>query len=278
MMSDVVQKTYLINYRINNNKLPQRDRPVEVHARPDEIEELVTNGFLMRRDMFTDETLDRMRAAVDRLEIEERTHPNGEHVPNNGFYLRYLRDKDEVFRDLMFFEPPLSIARAVLGPQVWFDADARIAYEGQAGKHVPWHIHKRVVPDPLPPFFSYPHGIHCLLYLDSIGDDEGALVVLPGSHGDNTIDLPDGDTRDMPGQQLLFPAAGDCLVVHANLWHRTIPTTAACKRRRLVLFGYEPSWTKSAVARGVKPVNPLTAPLRGSTDDQLGELLDEWHW
>jgi hypothetical protein len=263
---------------INNNKLLDRHRRVKVHAAPHEIDSLVEQGLLVRRGMFPDEMLDLMRAAVDRLEAAERSHPLAEHIPGNGFYLRYLRDKDEVFKDLMFFEPPLSIARAVLGPQVWFDVDARIAYEEQAGKLVPWHIHKRVVPHPLPPFFSYPHGIHCLLYLDTVGEAEGALVVLPGSHRDHELFLPDGDTRDMPGQQMLFPQAGDCLIMHGNLWHRTIPTTAHCGRRRLVLFGYEPSWGKSAVARGVKPKHPLTGELRKQDDPEVLELLDEWTW
>lgn len=271
-------ETFRIDYVINNNKLANRHRPVRVHATPEEIDHLVNQGYLMRHGMFPDEVLDRMRAAVDRLERIEREHPQGEHIPGNGFYLRRLRDKDEVFRDLLFFEPPLSIARAVLGPQVWFDVDARIAYPRQAGKFVPWHIHKRVVPRPLPPFFSYPHGIHCLLYLDTVGEHEGPLVILPGSHRDNDLDLPDGDVRDMPGQLLLYPRAGDCLIAHANLWHRTIPTTAECGRRRLVLFGYEPSWSKSAVARGVRPEHPLTAPQRDSTDESLRELLDDWNW
>lgn len=277
-MDEHARQRYVVNYTINNNKLADPRRTVRVHASHEEIDTLVTQGFLLRSGMFPDESLDRMRAAVDRLEAVERDHPLGEHIPGNGFYLRYLRDKDEVFRDLMFFEPPLSIARAVLGPQVWFDVDARIAYEGQAGKLVPWHIHKRVVPKPLPPFFSYPHGIHCLLYLDSVGEAEGALVVLPGSHHDYELSLPDGDTRDMPDQQMLYPQAGDCLIMHSNLWHRTVPTAAHCKRRRLVLFGYEPSWSKSSVARGVLPENPLTAELRERDDQELVELLDRWTW
>jgi hypothetical protein len=277
-MDEKLHDSYTIDYMINNSNLANRHRRVQVHASPNEIQTLVEQGFLVREGMFSDEVLDRMRTAVDRLEAAERGHPLGEHIPGNGFYLRHLRDKDEVFRDLAFFEPPLSIARAVLGPQVWFDVDARIAYEGQAGKFVPWHIHKRVVPHPRPPFFSYPHGIHCLLYLDSVGEAEGALVVLPGSHRDDELYLPSGDTRDIEGQELLLPQAGDCLIVHANLWHRTLPTAANCGRRRLVLFGYEPSWTKSAVARGVKPTHPLTADLRKSNDPEVLELLDEWHW
>ena len=82
----------------------------------------------------------------------------------------------------------------------------------------------------------------------------------------------------MPGQILLYPRAGDCVVAHANLWHRTDPDHGRCGRRRLVLFGYEPSWSKSAVARGVKPDEPLTAPMRLSAHEPLRELLDEWNW
>jgi hypothetical protein len=277
-MTEQVVTDYTIEYRINDSKMADNRRQVKVPVSPAELDELVEQGFLLCRDLFPSEMLDRMRVAVDRLEAIEGEHPQGERLPGNGFYLRFLRDKDEVFRDLLFYSPPVSIARALLGPQVWFDVDARIAYADSPGKFVPWHIHKRVVPSPMPPFFSYPHGIHCLLYLDDVGDAEGPLVVLPGSHRRNDLELPDGDTRDLPGQQLVRPRAGDCLIVHANLWHRTMPTLPGCHRRRLVLIGYEPAWSKSAITRGIKPEHPLTENLRGSGDPELSELLDEWHW
>jgi ectoine hydroxylase-related dioxygenase (phytanoyl-CoA dioxygenase family) len=128
----------------------------------------------------------------------------------------------------------------------------------------------------MPPLFCYPHQIHGLIYLDPVGAAEGELCVLPGSHRDPALDLP-GDSSDQPGQLRLAFAAGDCILMHGNLWHRTTPTSADCGPRRLVLFGFSPAWIKTGVTRGVPAEHPLTADL-DRDDPELAELLGEFHW
>jgi ectoine hydroxylase-related dioxygenase (phytanoyl-CoA dioxygenase family) len=251
-------------------------RRVHVEATQYELDGFMRDGYLLRRGLFTDR-VDRYGAAVDAIVEAERDHPDAERLATNGLYVRNLLDKDETFHDLIRFNPTLSVARALLGPQVAFGLEARVAFAGVADAGVNWHIHLRIVPDPLPPMFVFPHQVHGLIYLDPVHDAEGPLVVLPGSHRDVHRQLP-SDRSDVPGQVALEFEPGDCILLQPNLWHRTQPTRPDCGRRRLILFGYSPSWIKSDLTRGVVAERPLTDRLKAEGDEELRELLDGFHW
>ena len=46
----------------------------------------------------------------------------------------------------------------------------------------PWHQHLKVISNPLPPWFSQPHRIDCLIHLDGLNEETGAVAVVPESH------------------------------------------------------------------------------------------------
>jgi ectoine hydroxylase-related dioxygenase (phytanoyl-CoA dioxygenase family) len=180
-----------------------------------------------------------MREAIDLIGLNERHTTSNHNTCFGGQYIRYLMDKSAVFLRLYRLKETLSIARAALGPQVQFDqVDARIVPAGVANVRVPWHTHLRVIPRPLPPFFCYPHAIHCLLYLDSIDEHNGPLCVLPGSHKKLNEIYDEGGYEDKSGQVLPLIEEGDCLLIHGNLWHRTLPSKDTAGTRRLIIFGY----------------------------------------
>jgi ectoine hydroxylase-related dioxygenase (phytanoyl-CoA dioxygenase family) len=267
---------YDVVYRIVDKTRGDLTRPVHVEATQDELDAFMRDGYLLRRGLFADR-FERYGAAVDAIVERERDHPNAERLKNNGLYVRNLLDKDETFHDLIRFNPTLSVARALLGPQVAIGLEARVAFAGVSEAGVNWHIHLRIVPDPLPPLFVFPHQVHGLIYLDHVHQPEGPLVVVPGSHSEVHRQLP-GDSSDVPGQVELEFEPGDCILLQPNLWHRTQPTRPGCGRRRLLLFGYAPAWIKSELARGVSVADPLTDRLKAEGDEELVELLDGFHW
>ncbi|WP_431897593.1 phytanoyl-CoA dioxygenase family protein [Micromonospora haikouensis] len=269
--------SFEVEYRINDRNNGHPVRSVSVEASHDELADFQKSGYLVRRGLIPPEWISEFGAAINRIVAEEINHPSAERLPNNGLYIRSLLDKDEVFHRLIRYQPTLSVARYLLGPQVAFGLEARVAFEGVANAGVNWHIHLRVVPDPMPPYFVYPHQVHGLIYLDRVGAEEGALCVLPGSHQETTLTLPN-DASDQLRQQKLYFEPGDCILMHGNLWHRTEPTAETCGRRRLILFGYSPSWLKTEVTRGVPVSTTLTDALRASDDPELVELLDGFHW
>ncbi|WP_051415634.1 phytanoyl-CoA dioxygenase family protein [Nocardiopsis sp. CNT312] len=169
---------FVINDQVNGYPT----RSVTTPARAGDLEALVRDGYLVHRRMLTPQTAAELSGAVAGLAEAEEGLSEAEHLPGENIYLRSLLDKDRAFHPLIELEPALSIARSLLGPQVWIDLEARMNYAGRAGVAVPWHAHTPVIPDPLPPLFCFPHQIHCLIYLRRVTREEGALCVLPGSH------------------------------------------------------------------------------------------------
>lgn len=267
------QPHYALPYRVLSQYLATKERTVEVHATPQEVQQLVNQGYLVRERLFTDDGLAQLRTALDELEANER---QGKNVAGRGFgglFLRHLPDKHPLFCNMLKFEPTLSIARAVLGPLVQIRGfSARISYPNEPSQEVQWHIHQQVISDPLPPFFVHPHGLDCLIYLDELNDANGPLCFLPASHWNTRYHTPTEDFEDKPGQVLVKAPAGSCVIIHSNLWHRALPTTPQGTKRRLIIITYTPTWMKQA-PYGVKPENGLTQPLLQSGDEEMRELL-----
>jgi ectoine hydroxylase-related dioxygenase (phytanoyl-CoA dioxygenase family) len=276
IMSLTDQPQHTVSYTIINSKLKDPNRKIAVHASREEINQLIEEGYLIVKNLFSENHLAQMRTALDRISKEEM------HVVSNcgkAQYIRYLMDKDPIFLDLYKLESTLSIAQAVLGPQVQFDqVDARYAFSKKAGQEVAWHIHLRVVPDPLPPFFCYPHAIHCLLYLDVVDERNGQFCLLPRSHKQIHLNFPVDDVTNKQNQLLLAFQPGDCLLMHGNLWHRTLPSRLDAGPRRVIIFGYMPSWMRGDELGGLRPLESPTERLRHNGDQRTRELLGEFYW
>jgi ectoine hydroxylase-related dioxygenase (phytanoyl-CoA dioxygenase family) len=262
-----------INYRIHSHFDPYRQ--VEVHATPEEIARFVAEGYLVRERLFSPEQTGRLKQALDALAEEEfgaveisRSRSFG------GLFLRHLMDKKPEFLELFRYAPTLSVARAVLGPQVQvLPMTARISYPDQPNQETEWHFHQRVIPEPLPPFFCRPHVLDCLIYLDELNDANGALCVVPGSHNRTHEDIPaDSKWSDLSGQVMLRLPAGSCVMVHGALWHRALPTTPQGTVRRLLILPYAASWLQLP-SYGVRPENGLMRPLYVNADQETRELL-----
>ncbi len=266
---------FVINDQVNGYPT----RTVETDASEVYFAGFVKSGYLLLPKLVDTAKAASYGEAVLELARSEENQSGAEYLPGKSIYLRSLLDKNRIFHSLLRLEPALSIARTLLGPQVWLDVEARMNYEGSPDVSVPWHGHLPVIPDPLPPLFSFPHQIHCLIYLDHITDREGAFCLLPGSHLDASIKIPFRDQSDHEGQLAVFFEPGDAILIHANLWHRSIPSKADAGPRRLLLLGYVPSWIRSDIGiHGVPADTSLRAELASAGDDEVKELLGEFHW
>lgn len=273
MIEVTTQPQYTIPYRVLSQYLATKERNVEVHATPQEIQQLVNQGYLVRERLLTEQSLEQLRNALDEVEAQERAGKNVTGKGFGGLFLRHLPDKHPVFCEMVKFAPTLSVARAVLGPLVQLRGfSARISYPNEPNQETQWHIHQQVISDPLPPFFVHPHGVDCLLYLDELNDANGPLTFLPASHWNTRYHTPNQDFEDKPGQVVVKAPAGSCIIIHSNLWHRALPTLPEGKKRRLLIITYTPTWMKRA-PYGVQPEHGLTGALLQSGDEEARELL-----
>ena len=262
---------HTLEFRIRDERvLIDPPRRVDVNATPEEIGQLVEHGYLVRERLIQGEHLEALRHAADEIEAEamKSTTP-GESGGFGGLFVRNLLDRHPAFLAMLRFAPALSVARAVLGPQVQCHAMVlRVSYPELKGQQVEWHIHQRNVPDPVPPFFARPEVMDNLIYLDDVDEDTGPLVIIPGSHRWNEI-LPSGDFSDKPGQVVLPVPAGSMVTTPSSLWHKAMPTKPGGRKRRLLILGFSPTWMKPIDSFGGEP----TAELRRTGDAETRELL-----
>ena len=269
---------HIIEYEVLNKRDRSADTvrhwEVDVHASTEELQGFAEIGYLIREGLFQGEALQELRDALDHLEAQEAAARDKEIAGKRswGFIPRHLMDKDKVFLDLLKFQPTLSIARAMMGPLVRLRGlSARIGYPGDDLQHqTPWHQHLRVISDPLPPWFSRPHCIDCLIYLDDLNEDTGAVAVVPGSH--NWLDKTAPQTYEpIDGEVELRVKAGGGVLIHGNLWHRALPTLKT--KRRMLILSYTPAWLRKSPNGGSKPKNGLTKRFLKEADLEERILL-----
>jgi ectoine hydroxylase-related dioxygenase (phytanoyl-CoA dioxygenase family) len=265
-------ETYPLRYRIRNHHWENPYRETEVRASPEEIVDFVERGYLVRERLLPPAQIDALKTALDGI-AEREGHEIGHGRQFGGVFLRHLMDKHPAFLELFRFPPTLSVARAVLGPQVQvLPMTGRISYPGEPNQETHWHFHQRVIPSPLPAFFTRPHVLDCLIYLDETSDANGPLRVVPGSHQRIYEDLPADCYDDQPGQVTLRLPAGSVVIIHGALWHRALPTRPDGSIRRLLILPYANSWLKLP-SYGVRPENGLMKALAEGADQETRELL-----
>lgn len=272
-----------IDFRLRSTDFGESHRPVQVAASPAEIQRFATEGFLVREGMLDGAELDLFRAALDEvIASEERDHAKGDGSAQSrrfgGLFLRHLIDKHAAFHELLRRQDILSIIRAVLGPQIQLrGTSARIAFPGQIEQETQWHFHQRVIPDPLPPWFSRAQTVEVLLYLDDVTDVTGPLCVVPGSQEWTDHDPPNDDYSERVDQVTLRLPAGSAVFLHGSLWHRAMPTLQQSNIRRVLIIGFGPTWMKPSIY-GKRPDHPLSDDLLPDADQETRELLGVGGW
>ncbi len=255
------------DFQIVENYRPYRH--VEAAVTEEDITRFTEDGYLHLPGALSVAQTAALTVAVERIAEAESSKAGG-----GGIFLRHLMDKDQAFLNLLEHPQFLPIARVMLGPMVRaLPVTARIAVPGEENQAVEWHIHQRLVPNPMPPFFSQPVVIDTLIYLDDVDEETGPLQVLPGSHRMTQEALLD-KSADQPGQVTLMPKAGDAIMTHGNVWHRALPTTPRGRRRRLIIFPFGPTWVNLPTF-GARPINGLLEAMVDSTDPDMLELMGE---
>ena len=253
-------------------------RDVSVCATTEELTQLDRDGFLIRERAIQGEWLDSLRSALDRLAEAEwsrhrPTKSDDEQLTRSwGIVLRHLLDKDTAFHSLLKWPPALSVARGMMGPLVRLRGlSARVSFGGAEPQDTFWHQHLRVVPTPIPPWFSRPHAIDCLIYLDEVNETTGTLSVIPGSHHWLDREPPQLNYEPIAGEKTLSLPAGSMVIIHSNLWHRALVTQSG--KRRMLILAYTPCWLRESPHGGPAPEEGLTRKLLDTDDAEVRELL-----
>ena len=214
--------------------------------------EFLDQGFLLVRNVLTEEHRARLEAAVDRVYEEEKAA--GRLKRDGSLHLLGFLPRDELFGQLL--------THPTTFPYMW----------GMAGWNIyTHHNHLDVtppVPDDEPPSWGWHQdgyrqnsdpetldgdvarpmfSLKVAYVLSDLAETgRGATKIIPGSHRWNTLARP-ADTSvhnpDPDGAVEITANPGDCFIFDRRLWHSRSPNTSTVTRKMLFV-GYTYRWIR----------------------------------
>ena len=190
-------------------------------------------GFLILEDVMSRELLDALRRRIALLYEIEADRAGAEFKQEPGCRrLANLVDKGAVFETVIAQPHVLACVRHVLGPRLKLSSlNARTALPGSASQ--PMHVDMGAIPDETGYWVC-----NCVWMLDDFTPDNGALRVVPGSHGWRRLpqDVMADPTGPHPDEVLITGRAGSIIVINAHLWHGGLANRASAPRSAVHAF------------------------------------------
>ena len=139
-----------------------------------------------------------------------------------------LGEEVEPFQVLAADPRLATLTRELIGE---FSAPGSLAmWSVGGGKGQAWH-------QDCPPDDPSQFNLNRLFYLQDTEVDDGAVVVVPGSHRMGRIS-PGAPQAPIPGEVMLTPRAGTLVLLHGHLYHRVTPNVSLRPRASVNLRAY----------------------------------------
>ncbi len=190
-------------------------------------EQFQRDGFVVLENFLAHADLDPVNAALD--EHWRTATAAGEADAQKAAFahikcevlLWWDADRENPAVDALYRHPALAQATdEILGPG-YDRLHTLIAYSLPGGTGQAWHQDCRAK-DPAK------FNVNRLVYTQHTTREDGAVVVVPGSH---KLDLPvGGEQDDLPGQVIICPTAGTVVFLHGRCFHRVLPNRSARRR------------------------------------------------
>jgi len=263
--------------------------PYQLHQ--DQIEFFDQNGYLILRNRFPPEVVERLqRASHAWIEQGRAERPDDPSLPDFAYAERpsgralyrvnYLHDKEpSASLELLGSPAMLGIAESLASPDFVPTYEALVFKSEGYGAPVEWHqdaVHPRTG-----------RIFNVGVYLDSARSAGGAVRVVPGSHRGpaNVCALADDHGWDVPGAVIAELEPGDVLVHDVMVVHGS-PGVSGNPLRRTIYYEFRPMqqileegpWDREWVDRRLRLVpaamraheraNPTAVPFRWNVSDE----------
>ena len=188
-------------------------------------------GYLVVEEAIDAAQVERLRGALD-ASYDRRQET----------FIHQLLEEDEDFVFLLDNPPVLDRMKAILGTCVQLhSATARVTESGEEDQA--WHRDGPWPMDPEgTPYGSLPGQINCGYYLDELTDENGPIVIVPGSQR-APFKPPEGSPR-FPDEKRIYAKPGQAIMFDGWLYHRGAENRSA-HRRRACMMCYQNAWMKS---------------------------------
>ena len=212
-------------------------------------------GYLVVDDALTSEQVDALRTALDVTFAQ-----------SDEQFIHQLLECDEAFAFLLDNPPVFSRMKAILGECVQLhSATARVTLPGEKDQN--WH---RDVPWPVAPegtpYGAIPGQINCGYYLDELSEENGPIVIVPGSQ--RVPFRPPICHATFPEEVRVLAKPGQAVLFDGCLYHRGGANQSQAARRACLMC-YQPAWMKSR-----EPFDgPFAQRMRAEGNDEQKMLL-----
>ncbi|MBB6175126.1 ectoine hydroxylase-related dioxygenase (phytanoyl-CoA dioxygenase family) [Nocardiopsis mwathae] len=189
--------------------------------------DLREHGYCVLAGVLDADEIDTLRGSV--LRIAERERDSGTHWSSNGNQKSFmLINHGREFLDLVENPVALDFSAALLGPDLLLSSiTANTARPGNVQQQL--HADQQYVPEPWP----YVSSMNVVWALDDFTEENGATVVVPGSHRQGTAPRPDAG----PLVPITGPA-GSAVVLDGRVWHAAGANRTESELRVAILSHY----------------------------------------
>ena len=188
-------------------------------------------GYLIVDDAITMQQVESLRIALD-----------ASYERNGEMLIHQLLEEDKAFVFLLQNPPVLERMKAILGNCIQLhSATARVTELGQEDQD--WHRDGPWPMDPAgTPYGSVPGQINCGYFLDETTDENGPIVILPGSQ--RAPFKPPAGHPEFPDEKRVYAKPGQAVFFDGWLYHRGAANRSN-EHRRVCLMCYQNAWMKS---------------------------------
>ena len=218
----------------------------------DDRQEFLDNGFLLLRNVLTDEHQQRLEEAVDRVYAEEIAAGHG--TKDGTVHLLGFLDRDELFGDLLTHPPVFRYMWGLAGWNIYTHHNHLDVTPPALEPEKPywgWHqdgYRQNSDPETTDPNLPRPMFSLKIAYVlsDLAEPGRGATKVIPGSHLWNSLARP-ADTSvnnpDPEGALEITANPGDAFIFDRRLWHSR-STNLSTITRKMLFIGYTYRWIR----------------------------------
>ena len=210
-------------------------------------------GFVLLKDFFDAELMDRVDAAVRHHfgDVPQFQHSDEFITLSRAEIIPWFPQRDPqsapLFDEVDAYPGLATVTEALLGPG-WSNLFSMAMHSRQGSAGQPWH-------QDCPPEHASRFNLNRLIYCSPItAEIGGEVAVIPGSH--RLGEVPRGlASDDLPNELVLRPGKGHLLLLHGHCWHRVLPVHGGTRHsvnHRAGPIGVEAGITDICVYRNMR--------------------------
>lgn len=229
---------------------------------PDHREFFDTNGYLIVENALDPGANQKLIDVLDRVDARERT-------PDLAGKLLSVTDvvrEDQSLVDLVDLPTVFPKVWGILGWNIYLYHSHLDVTPDESAHHqnwsVAWHQDSMRVNDEIEsnprPRLSLKVGYYLT---DVTVSGRGNTLIVPGSHLQNQIDLPQDGQSSPDGAEPLCVPAGSAVIIDRRIWHSR-SANSSDQTRKVIWYGYSYRWMRPKDAMTVEHLYPSLDPLR----------------